>query len=129
MRTLIFLAACLASLSGPAHAGEALMCDDKRIVLKLQNGYTSPDGKASVTIDSPREVAYGLPPESARSAFEKARYCEAKVSLGNGQTDTAYYRLNVMKGGKTQDWVEPCFLNLNAKGPVNDGCVDHRPPK
>ena len=127
MSKLTFFVACLLAGIARAQAGDALMCDDKRILVKLQSGYSSPDGETSVRIEAPRELAYGLPPPAARTAFEKARYCEARVVLGSGETDMAYYRLNVMKGGKTQDWVEPCFLKINAKGPMSDACADHRP--
>lgn len=113
----------------PAAADDALACDDKRIIAKLNSGYSNPDNIAKTRIDKPREVAYGLPPALARATFEKSRYCEANVVLGNGDTDTIYYRMNVMKGGKAQDWVEPCFKKLNAKGQMADGCVDHRPAK
>jgi hypothetical protein len=121
--------ALLALAAGPALADEALACDNKRIVSQLNNGYSNPEGVAKTRIDAPREVGHGLPPAQARVAFEKSRYCEANVVLANGGTDTIYYRLNVMKGGKAQDHVEPCFKKLNAKSMLADGCVDHRPAK
>jgi hypothetical protein len=122
------MTACLALVSLSAAADEALPCDDKRILIKLSNGYTKAEG-VKARIDKPREVGYGLPPPNARIAFEKSRYCEANVALSNGDTDIAYYRLNIIKGGKAQDWVEPCFKKHNAKSMLSDGCVEHRPGK
>lgn len=123
------LSVSLAIVSLSAAADEALSCDNKRIVAQLNNGYSNPEGVAKARIDAPREVGYGLPPANARIVFEKSRYCEANVALSNGDKDTIYYRLNVIKGGKAQDHVEPCFKKLNAKGMLSDGCVDHRPVK
>lgn len=104
-------------------------CYEPCIVARLTNGYPNPEGVAKARIDKPREVGYGMPPVNARIAFEKSRYCEANVALSNGDTDIAYYRLNIIKGGKAQDWVEPCFKKLNAKSMLSDGCVEHRPGK
>ena len=122
---LLGLAACAPS----ARADEALQCDDKRIIAKLNSGYSNPENIASKRIDKPREMGYGSPPAALKAMFDKARYCEANVVLANGGSDTIYYRLNVLKGGKVQDWVEPCFKKLNDKSMLADGCVDHRPGK
>jgi hypothetical protein len=123
------LIACLSLVPYCAIAGEALLCDNARIVSKLKSGYSNPENVAAARIDTPREIAYGAPPAGARIAFEKSRYCEANVVLANGQTDTIYFRLNVINGGKVQDWVEPCYKRLHDKSMLSDGCVDHRPKK
>jgi hypothetical protein len=128
MKLLIF-SACVSMAPLTALADEALPCDDKRIIARLNSGYSNPEGIAKTRIDKPRELAYGLAPTASRDGFEKARYCEANVVLSNGEADTIYYRLNVLKGGKAQDWVEPCFGKSNAKSMLADGCVDHRPQK
>lgn len=129
LRARVALSVCLAFASLSAAADEALPCDNKRIVAQLNNGYSNPERVAKARIDLPREVGYGSPPANATSVFEKSRYCEANVALSNGDKDTIYYRLNVIKGGKAQDHVEPCFKKLNAKSMLSDECVDHRPKK
>lgn len=129
-RSRLAITACLALASLSAAAEEALPCDNTRIISQLNNGYHNPEGvPPKARIDKPREVSYGLPPANARLFFEKSRYCEVNVALSNGDKDTIYYRLNVVKGGKAQDHVEPCFKKLNAKSMLSDNCEEHRPGK
>jgi hypothetical protein len=109
-----------------ASAADALKCDDRKIVTKLQSGYTPPASGMKFKFEDIREVGYGAPPKIAAATFEKSRYCQARIVLDSGVTDMAYYRLNVLKGGTVQDWVEPCFKMSNDKG-MKDGCVDSRP--
>jgi hypothetical protein len=111
-----------------ARADEALPCDHPKILIKLQNGYTPADANMQFKVADVHEVAYGAPPKLAAAVMDKSRYCEARIALANGKSDPVYYRLNVLKGGIAQDWVEPCFKSLNDKV-MKDGCVDDRPPK
>lgn len=126
----LLAAPLLASAAPNAASGAAAevappRCDDPRVLSNIQRSYLDVSLNVPLPplqrIEPPREVALlarvaALDTPGNRILFHgeypwgHSRFCVARLHLGGGGTDTAYWRIDARKGGPEDQYqLTPCF--------------------
>lgn len=119
-------------------AVEAPACNDQSVLYQVRRAYEfalSVEGSSrKFQGEAVRELDYGGPNAwvnkhaPAKDYYHKSRYCEATMRLDNGQTEQAYYRIDALKEGASDNYnFDPCFIKHQDAS--KDECLYQRPSK